>query len=163
MHFGQIRLPVLSHNRRSPQGTWCYHWKLTWTIQQGPKERGDNQSWFQINSCRNPFWLGATRNDLELDFGPSMIISQRQLKTNPINRKPEAEPHGRAFSWIPSPYCCLPGYPFPTKSLILSTYVFPWTSHFHRLGKIPFRLWKGFPLPITYWHLFLEFFLQVFW
>ena len=39
------------------------------------------------------------------------------------------------FSWVPLPYCSLPGCPFPVKSLALSTHVSPRTIHFRVLDK----------------------------
>ena len=39
------------------------------------------------------------------------------------------------FSWVPLPYCCPPGCPFPIKSLALSAHVSPQTIHFRVLDK----------------------------
>ena len=41
------------------------------------------------------------------------------------------------FSWVPLPYCSLPGCPFPINSLALSAHVSPRTTHFRVLDKSP--------------------------
>ena len=78
-------------------------------------------------------------------------------ETNPITIKPETASHVREqFSWVPLPYCCPPGCPFPIKSLALSAHVSPQTIHFRVLDKSPvlgpgrgppscnkWRLWRG--------------------
>ena len=43
----------------------------------------------------------------------------------------------KQFSWVPLPYCSLPGHPFPIKSLALSAHVFPQTIQFLVLDKSP--------------------------
>ena len=40
-------------------------------------------------------------------------------------------------SWVPLPYCSLPGHPLPVKSLALSAHVSPQTIHFRVLDKSP--------------------------
>ena len=57
---------------------------------------------------------------------------------NPIIIKPETSSHvAELFSWVPLPYCSLPGCPFPIKSLALSAHVSPRTIHFQVLDKSP--------------------------
>ena len=49
---------------------------------------------------------------------------------NAIIIKPETvSPVAEQFSWLPFPCCCLPGRPFPIKSLALSAHVSPRTIH----------------------------------
>jgi len=72
----------------------------------------------QNPSCCNPSWLKdvhATRKTLsQARKGPS------NPETNLITTKPETVSHvAEPFSWVPLPYCSLPGHPLPIKSLAL--------------------------------------------
>ena len=90
----------------------------------------------QNPSCCNPSWLKdvhATRKTLsQARKGPS------NPETNLITTKPETVSHvAEQFSWVPLPYCSLPGCPLPIKSLALSAHVPPRTIHFWVLEKSP--------------------------
>ena len=102
----------------------------------------------QNPSCWRPSWLSnawATRKDSE-----SEGLAKDSLKTNPITIKSETASYvAEQFSWVPLPYCSLPGCPFPIKSLALSAHVSPHTIHFQVLDKSP-DPGKGVPLPVTY-------------
>ena len=77
-------------------------------------------------------------------------LAKDSLETNPITIKSETASHvAEQFSWVPLPYCSLPGCPFPIKSLALSAHVSPHTIHFQVLDKSPDH-GKGVPLPVTY-------------
>ena len=90
----------------------------------------------QNPSLWHPSWLSdacTTRKDSELEW-----LAKDHLETNHITIKPETASHAsEVFSWVPLPYCSLPGCPFPIKSLALSAYVFPGTIHFRVLDKSP--------------------------
>ena len=59
-------------------------------------------------------------------------------ETNPITIKPETASHvAQQFSWVPLPYCSLPGRPFAIKSLALSAHESPRIIHFQVLDKSP--------------------------
>ena len=77
---------------------------------------------FQNPSLWHPSWLNkacTTRKDSE-----SQWLAKDNPETNPITIKPETASHVREqFSWVPLPYCCPPGCPFPIKSLALSAHV----------------------------------------
>ena len=104
------------------------------------RSKGDTTcpSTSQNSSCWgiHPSWLSttwATRNDSELEW-----LAKDHLETNPITIKPETVSHmAELFSWVPLPYCCPLGCPFPIKSLALSAHVFPQTIHFQVLDKSP--------------------------
>ena len=91
---------------------------------------------FQNPSLWHPSWLNkacTTRKDSE-----SQRLAKDNPETNPITIKPETASHVREqFSWVPLPYCCPPGCPFPIKSLALSAHVSPRTIHFRVLDKSP--------------------------
>ena len=83
----------------------------------------------------HPSWLSngcATRKK-----PVSKPLAKDNTEINPITIKPNCEPHGRAVLLVSWPYCCLPGHPFPIKSLVLSARVSPQTIHFLVLGKSP--------------------------
>ena len=65
-------------------------------------------------------------------------LAKDNPKTSPIPIKPKTASHmAEQFSWVPLPYCSLPGCPFPIKSLTLSAHVSPQTIHFWVLDKSP--------------------------
>ena len=88
------------------------------------------------NPCWHPSWLNkacTTRKDSELKW-----LAKDNPETTPITIRPETVSHvAEQFSWVPLPYCFLPGCPFPIKSLALSAHVFPQTIHFRVLDKSP--------------------------
>lgn len=52
------------------------------------------------------------------------MIGKDNPETNPITIKPETASHmAEQFSWVPLPYCSLPGCLLPIKSLALSAHV----------------------------------------
>ena len=77
----------------------------------------------------HPSWLNkacTTRKDSESEW-----LANNNPETNPITIKPETASHmAELFSWVPSPYCSPPRFPFPIKSLALSAHVSPLTIHF---------------------------------
>ena len=82
--------------------------------------------------CRPP-WLSnvrTTRKDSEPE-------DKDNPETNPITIKPTASHVAEQFSWVPLPYCSLPGHPFPIKSPALATHVSPLTIHFQVLEQNP--------------------------
>ena len=86
--------------------------------------------------CLASIWLNkacTTRKDSDSEWLP-----KDNPETNPITIKPKTESHmAEQLSWLPLPYCSPPGCPFPIKSLALSAYVSPWTSHFWELNESP--------------------------
>ena len=90
----------------------------------------------QNPSRQNPSWLSnvcTTRKDPELEW-----LAKDHQETNPITIKPETTSHvAELVSWVPLPYCSLPGCPFPIKYLALSAHVSPRTIHFQVLDKSP--------------------------
>ena len=87
-------------------------------------------------SLSHPSWLSdacATRKDSELEW-----LAKDHLEANSIIIKPETLSHtAELFSWVLLPYCSLPRFPFPIKSLALSADVSSWTIHFRVLDKRP--------------------------
>ena len=64
------------------------------------------------------------------------MTGQRQPGNEPHHHKTKAvNQEAELFSWAPLPSCSPPGHPFPKKSLALSAYVSPWTTHFWVLDK----------------------------
>ena len=98
------------------------------------------------NPLWHPSWLNkacTTRKDPE-----SERLTKDNLETNPITIKPKTASHtAEMFSWVPFPYCSLPGSPFTIKSLALSAHVSPWTIHFRVLDKSPLLGTGRGPLP----------------
>ena len=90
----------------------------------------------QNPSLWHPSWLNkacTTRKDSESEW-----LAKDNPETSPITIKPETASHvAELFSWVPLPYCCPPGCPFPVKSLALSAHVSPQTVHFLVLDKSP--------------------------
>ena len=90
----------------------------------------------QNPSLWHPSWLNkawTTRKDSESEW-----LAKDNLETNPVTTKPETVSHmAEQFSWFPLPYCSLPQWPFPIKSLALSARESPWTTHFQVLDKSP--------------------------
>ena len=65
-------------------------------------------------------------------------LAKDNPEINPIIIKPETSSHvAELFSWVPLPYCSLPGCPFPIKSLALSAHVSPRTILLWVLDKSP--------------------------
>ena len=62
----------------------------------------------------HPSWLSnecTTRKDSESEW-----LVRDNPETNPITTKPETTSHvAEQFSWVPLPYCSLPGCSFPIK------------------------------------------------
>ena len=89
------------------------------------------------NPLWHPSWLNkvcTTRKDSESEW-----LAKDIPKTDPITIRPKTVSHvPELFSWVPLPYCSPRGYPFPIKSLALSTHVSPWIIHFQVLDKSPF-------------------------
>ena len=83
-----------------------------------------------------PSWLkeaGTTRKDPESEW-----LAKDNPETNSFTRKPKTvTPVAEWFSWVPSPSCSPPRYPFPLKSLAFSAHVSPQTIHFRVLDKSP--------------------------
>ena len=68
----------------------------------------------------------------------SKQLVRDNLEANPITIEPETGSRvTEQFSWVPLPYCCLPGVPFPINSLALSASVSPQMIHFQVLDKSP--------------------------
>ena len=62
---------------------------------------------------------------------------QRQPRNEPLTVKPETASHVvEQFSWVPSPWCLLPGEPLLNKAS-LSTCLSPQTIHSKALDKSP--------------------------
>ena len=103
------------------------------------RSKGDTTcpSTSQNPSRQHPSWLSdacTTRKDPE-----SERLAKDNPETNPITIKPETASHmAELFSWVPSPYCSPPRFPFPIKSLALSAHVSPLTIHF-RQTRAQFR------------------------
>ena len=101
----------------------------TGRVQEGSKGDTTCPSTSQNPSRWRPSWLSnawATRKASEWEW-----LAKDNLETNPITIKPETVSHvAEQFSWVPLPYCSLPGCPSPIKSLALSAHVSPWTIHF---------------------------------
>ena len=108
------------------------------TRRVGERSKGDTACLptSQNPSHQHPSWLSnecTTRKDSELGW-----LAKDNPETNPITIKPKTVSHmAEKFSWVPLPYCSLPGCPFPVKSLALSAYASPWTIHFRLLDKSP--------------------------
>ena len=134
---------VLSHNRRSLWGTCCCLWKLT-RIQEGPKGRRRHQP--IILSYRPPrilctgIYVGWEKHVspgtwvltwIRPNMCQARCLARDNPETNPITLKPETVSlMAEQFSWIPLPWCSLPGCFFPIKSFSLSARVSPQTIHF---------------------------------
>ena len=90
----------------------------------------------QNPSLWHPSWLNkacTTRKDSE-----SERLAKDNPETNPIAIKPETGSHmAELCSWVPLPYCSLPGHPLPIKFLALLAHVSPQTIHFRVLDKSP--------------------------
>ena len=89
-----------------------------------PTGRVQESSQGDASTSQNPSrwhlsWLSnacTTRKDPE-----SERLAKDNPETNPITIKPEAQNQvEEQFSWVSLPYCSLPGFPFPKKSLALS-------------------------------------------
>ena len=109
--------------------------KLPPTRRAQEKSKGDTMCPITSqNPCWRPYWLSnawATRKDSE-----SERLAKDNPETNPITIKPETASHvAEQFTWVLLPCCCLPGRPFPIKSLALS--VSPRTIHFWVLDESP--------------------------
>ena len=96
------------------------------------KERGDACPYIlptSQNPCWNPSWLSnenVTRKDLESEW-----LARDNMETNSITIKPQTVSHvAEQFSRVPLLCCCLPGHPFPTRSLGLSACTSSLTSYF---------------------------------
>ena len=96
------------------------------------KERGNTSSYVlptSQNPCWNPSWLSnenVTRKDLESEW-----LARDNMETNSITIKPQTVSHvAEQFSRVPLLCCCLPGHPFPTRSLGLSACTSSLTSYF---------------------------------
>ena len=109
------------------------------------KSKGDTMC---LTTSQNPFhwhpsWLTnacTTRKDSE-----SEGQTKDNPETNPITIKLETASHmAEQFSWVPLPYCSIPGHPFPIKSYcFVNRYVssdnsFPSVRQEPTLGP-----WKG--------------------
>jgi len=107
----------------------------TGKIQQRSK-RGTCLTTSQNPCLWHPSWLNkacTTRKDSESEW-----LAKDNPETNAIAKKPETVSHmAEQFSWVLSPYCSPPGYPFPIRSLALLAHVSPWAIHFWVLGKSP--------------------------
>ena len=81
-------------------------------------------------------WLSdacASRKDPESEW-----LARGNPETNWITIKPETVSHvAERSSWVPLPFCPLPGGPFPIKSLALSAHVSPQTIYFRVLDRSP--------------------------
>ena len=90
----------------------------------------------QNPSLWHPSWLNkacTTRKDSESEW-----LAKDNRETNRITIKPKTASHvTELFSWVPLPYCSLPGCPLPIKSLALPAHVSPGTIHFWVLDKSP--------------------------
>ena len=90
----------------------------------------------QNPSLWHPSWLNmvyTTWKDSESEW-----LAKDNPEANPITIKPKTVSEGaEQFSWVPSPSCSPPGFPFPIKSLALSAHGSPWTIHFWVLDKSP--------------------------
>ena len=103
------------------------------------KSSGKVKRWHHVSNhsqnpshCHRPLLsnVRTTRKDSE----PEWLAKDNQ-ETNPITIKPTVSHVAERFSWVPLPYCSLPGHPFPIKSLALSTHVSPLTIHFWVLDQ----------------------------
>ena len=106
-------------------------------LEEWERSKGDTTCPTSQNpSLWHPSWLNqvcTTRKVSELKW-----LVKDNLETNSITIKPEIGSHvTELFSWIPWPYCSLPGCSFPIISLALSANVSPWTIHFRMLDKSP--------------------------
>ena len=116
------------------------------------KERGNTSSYVLLTSqnpsCWNPSWLSnadVTSKDLESEW-----LARDNMETNSITIKPQTVSHVvEQFSWVPLLCCCLPGHPFPTRSLGLSVCVSPLTSYFQVFDKSRLSDPGRDPLPPT--------------
>ena len=118
----QQQQPWVSHNRRSTQGTWHFHWKSTGRIWQGPiilfydapdsfkiesilAERGtwhQEGAWVRPNMAKQDNWPETT------------------WKLTRFTIKAEAARHVAEHpSCIPLHYCSQPGGPLPYKGFFL--------------------------------------------
>ena len=71
-------------------------------------------------------------------MGQARWLARDNPETNPITINPETLSHvAEQFSWVPLPYCSLPGRPFPINSFALSARVSPRTVHLWVLDKSP--------------------------
>ena len=85
-------------------------------------------------TSQNPHWHPSWLNKActTRKYSESEWLAKDNPETNPITVKP------KQFSWVPLPYCSLPGCPFPIKSRALPAHVSPQTVHFQGLDKSPF-------------------------
>ena len=108
----------------------------------------------QNPSLWHPSWLNkacTTRKDSESEW-----LAKDNPETNPVTIKPKTASHEtQLFSWVPLPYCSLPGCPFPIKSPALSADVSPRTIHFWVLDKSPVSGPGRGPLSCNNWIFFL--------
>ena len=82
------------------------------------------------------------------------MMGQRQPGNESHHHKIQATVSRMAeqSSWVPSPFCLPPGYPFPIKFLALSARVSPQTIHFRVLDKSPLSAQEGIPLFLQQHH-----------
>ena len=94
----------------------------TGRVQEGSKGDTTCPSTSQNPSRWRPSWLRnawATRKASEWEW-----LAKDNLDTNPITIKPKTVSHvAELFSWVPLPYCSLPGCPSPVISCFVSTCV----------------------------------------
>ena len=83
----------------------------------------------------------TTRKDSEPEW-----LAKDNPETNPIIIKPTVSHVAEQFSWVPLPYCSLPGHPFPNKiSCFVNTCVSSDNSFLSIRPESTFWPWKGFP------------------